>query len=199
MFVYFDFWHSLQSVFALLWWCLQDCRLKEWKLPESEAIVKSNLSESCVYGRMAMELNKVVIYSINERTWKVAVFGFGKMFNFVVKSLEGAVEGFFCEIIAFKEKLQWFRNLCKSCNFPWNQSNKTNKAKWEIEFLSDVWKFRQKHDHFLRKIQYFFRQINVLTKELISRKFLCVFAFYSTFPNCVCTTTEKYFVKSTIL
>ena len=76
-----------ESVFVLLWWCLQDCRLKEWKLLESEAMVKSNLSESCVYGRMAIELNKVVNYVINERTWKVAVFGFGKIFNFFVKSL----------------------------------------------------------------------------------------------------------------
>ena len=62
-----------------------DCRLKEWKLPESEAIVKSNLSQSYVYGRMAMELNKVVI---NERTQKVTIFGLGKIFFiFFVKSL----------------------------------------------------------------------------------------------------------------
>ena len=54
-----------------------DCRLKEWKLSESEAIVKSNLSQSYVYGRMAMELNKVVI---NERTQKVTIFGLGKIF-----------------------------------------------------------------------------------------------------------------------
>ena len=40
----------------------------------------------------------------------------------------------------------------------------------------------------LRKNQHFFRQINVytkeFTKELISRKFLSVIAFFSTFPHC---------------
>ena len=41
---------------------------------------------------------------------------------------------------------------------------------------------------FLRKNEHFFRQINVFTnevaKELISRKFLSVIAFYTTFPHC---------------
>ena len=53
-----------------------------------------------------------------------------------------------------------------------------------------VWKSRQKRDHttvmFLRVIkQHFFRQINIstkeITKELISRKFLSVIAFYTGF------------------
>ena len=42
---------------------------------------------------------------------------------------------------------------------------------------------------FLRKNWHFFRQINVfteeVTKELISRNFLRVIAFYRTFPHCV--------------
>ena len=41
---------------------------------------------------------------------------------------------------------------------------------------------------FLQKNQDFFRQINgftkEVTKELISRKFLSLIAFYSTFPHC---------------
>ena len=40
----------------------------------------------------------------------------------------------------------------------------------------------------LCKNEHFFRQINIftkeVTKELISRKFLSVIAFYSTFPHC---------------
>ena len=36
---------------------------------------------------------------------------------------------------------------------------------------------------FLRKSQRFFRQINVFTKELISRNFLNMIAFHSTFPH----------------
>ena len=37
---------------------------------------------------------------------------------------------------------------------------------------------------FLRKNQHFFREINVFTKELISRIFICVITFCSTFPHC---------------
>ena len=48
-----------------------------------------------------------------------------------------------------------------------------------------MWKNRQKHDHhFYGKIAIFFRQINGFTKEMISRKFLSVIAFYSIFPHC---------------
>ena len=55
-----------------------------------------------------------------------------------------------------------------------------------------MWKSRQKHGHdqctvFMGKLT-FFRQINVFTKEvtkgLISRNFLRVITFYSTFPYC---------------
>ena len=47
--------------------------------------------------------------------------------------------------------------------------------------------------------QHFFRQINILTKEvtkeLISRKNLSVIAFYSTFPHCVVCWKINVFTK----
>ena len=52
-----------------------------------------------------------------------------------------------------------------------------------------VEKSYKKRSRLLRKNHHFFRQINAftkeVTKELISRKFLSVIAFYSTFPHCV--------------
>ena len=44
----------------------------------------------------------------------------------------------------------------------------------------------KRRSQFLRKNRHFFRQINVFTKELISRIFFSVIAFYSTFPHCAC-------------
>ena len=50
--------------------------------------------------------------------------------------------------------MQFFREINKLLNF------------------NTMWKSRQKHYH------HFFRQVNVFTKELISRKFLSVITFY---------------------
>ena len=50
-----------------------------------------------------------------------------------------------------------------------------------------VEKYYKTHSRFLGKNQHFFRQITLftkeVTKELISRNFLSVIAFYSTFPH----------------
>ena len=63
--------------------------------------------------------------------------------------------------------------------------------------LNTVLKSRQKHDY------HFFRQINVFTKELISRKFLSVIAFCSTFPIVTGLCNDRYSetraVKSALL
>ena len=60
-----------------------------------------------------------------------------------------------------------------------------------------MWKSRQKHDRrslFYGKIN-IFRQINVfteeVTKELISRNFLSVIAFYSIFPHYTVSDTSR--------
>ena len=60
---------------------------------------------------------------------------------------------------------------------------------WEIRAgLHSVEMSSKTRSPFLRENQNFFRQISVFTKEvakeLISRKFLSVNAFYSTFPHC---------------
>ena len=65
----------------------------------------------------------------------------------------------------------------------------TNKV---LSSYTAVWKSRRKHDHdFYRKI----RQTNVftkeVTKELISRNFFYVIAFFSIFPHCVVEGHEK--------
>ena len=56
-----------------------------------------------------------------------------------------------------------------------------------LKVHTSVEKYRKTRLQFLRKNQHFFRQINVFTKEvtneLISRNFLSVIAFYSTFPH----------------
>ena len=55
--------------------------------------------------------------------------------------------------------------------------------------LHSVEKSSKTRSPFLRKNCHFFRQINAftkeVTKELISRNFFSVIAFYSTFPHCV--------------
>ena len=47
---------------------------------------------------------------------------------------------------------------------------------------------------FLWRNQYFYRQTNVFTKELISRNFFSVIAFYSTFPTF--SLTKYFYLKS---
>ena len=68
-------------------------------------------------------------------------------------------------------------------------------------FNSSVEKFYKMRILFLRKNKQFFRQINdfakEVTKELISRNFLSVIAFYCTFPHCAFATDTycHFFVK----
>ena len=56
-------------------------------------------------------------------------------------------------------------------------------------------KYNKTRSRFLEKNQHFFRQITVftkeVTKELISRNFLSMIAFYSTFPHCAKEITKE--------
>ena len=66
---------------------------------------------------------------------------------------------------------------------------------WErISRYSTLWKSTIKCDHhFYGQNEQFFRQLNFLTKELISRNFLSMRVFYSTFLHCARNSNPDFY------
>ena len=95
-----------------------------------------------------------------------------------------------------------FRKNCVICilKFP---IGKISSTQWFINldsFVFTVWKSTIKRDHNFTEKSTFFRQINVftkeVTKELNSRNFFCVIAFWNTFPHCSQCGKSQVFVSS---
>ena len=88
----------------------------------------------------------------------------------------------FLQCVEMGKKLRFLRKVERATFFP---SNHRFDLKRSVEFTENLdGKVVKNALTVLRKIQHFFRQINVFTvftKELISRQFLSVYVFYIVF------------------